>query len=104
MSSLATLFTRRLALVASRRTLPRTATFARAAMATINLPDNEKVRTEPENPQGPMMGGYDAFLDDMIAKTETMELGSLCAMGGLTPGPGRSALRQYPGDFGLEEG
>jgi formate dehydrogenase iron-sulfur subunit len=30
---------------------------------------------------------------------ETMEKGSLCAMGGLTPMPVRSALRHFPGDF-----
>jgi formate dehydrogenase iron-sulfur subunit len=28
-----------------------------------------------------------------------MELGSLCAMGGLTPYPVRSALNHFPGDF-----
>jgi formate dehydrogenase iron-sulfur subunit len=31
----------------------------------------------------------------------TMELGSLCAMGGMTPFPVRSALQHYPRDFGL---
>jgi formate dehydrogenase iron-sulfur subunit len=31
----------------------------------------------------------------------TMELGSLCAMGGMTPFPVRSALEHYPQDFGL---
>lgn len=30
---------------------------------------------------------------------ETMDKGSLCAMGGLTPMPVRSALRHFPGDF-----
>jgi formate dehydrogenase iron-sulfur subunit len=30
---------------------------------------------------------------------ETMEAGSLCAMGGLTPMPVRSAIRHFPGDF-----
>ncbi|MGD8832329.1 MAG: NADH-ubiquinone oxidoreductase-F iron-sulfur binding region domain-containing protein, partial [Pseudomonadales bacterium] len=30
---------------------------------------------------------------------DTMELGSLCAMGGLTPYPVRSALNHFPGDF-----
>ena len=33
---------------------------------------------------------------------DTMEYGSLCAMGGLTPSPVRSALRHFPEDFGLE--
>ena len=30
---------------------------------------------------------------------DTMEAGSLCAMGGLTPYPVRSALQYFPGDF-----
>lgn len=34
---------------------------------------------------------------------ETMELGSLCAMGGMTPVPVLSALRLYPAEFGVEE-
>jgi formate dehydrogenase iron-sulfur subunit len=32
---------------------------------------------------------------------ETMELGSLCAMGGFTPYPVRSALKHWPEDFGI---
>ncbi|WP_244556655.1 NADH-ubiquinone oxidoreductase-F iron-sulfur binding region domain-containing protein [Enterovibrio nigricans] len=32
---------------------------------------------------------------------ETMELGSLCAMGGMTPYPVKSALKYFPEDFGL---
>lgn len=36
-------------------------------------------------------------LDDLC---ETMDKGSLCAMGGLTPMPVRSALRHFPEDFG----
>lgn len=32
---------------------------------------------------------------------DTMEFGSLCAMGGMTPFPVRSALKYYPVDFGL---
>ena len=38
-----------------------------------------------------------ALLDDLL---EVMADGSLCAMGGLTPVPVRSALRHFPGDFG----
>jgi formate dehydrogenase iron-sulfur subunit len=30
---------------------------------------------------------------------DTMTQGSLCAMGGLTPLPVRSALAKFPGDF-----
>lgn len=36
------------------------------------------------------------LLEDLC---ETMELGSLCAMGGLTPNPVRSALKYFPEDF-----
>jgi formate dehydrogenase iron-sulfur subunit len=37
---------------------------------------------------------------------ETMEAGSLCAMGGLTPMPVRSAVQHFPGDFkrGIDKG
>ena len=40
------------------------------------------------------------LLDDLCT---TMTKGSLCAMGGLTPMPVRSALRHWPKDFGLTE-
>jgi formate dehydrogenase iron-sulfur subunit len=43
--------------------------------------------------------GFDsnlALLEDLL---ETMEDGSLCAMGGLTPLPVKSALRHFPEDF-----
>lgn len=33
---------------------------------------------------------------------DTMQHGSLCAMGGMTPYPVRSALQHYPQDFGIE--
>ena len=42
-----------------------------------------------------------ALLEDLC---EVMADGSLCAMGGLTPMPVRSALRSFPEDFGLEGG
>jgi formate dehydrogenase iron-sulfur subunit len=38
-----------------------------------------------------------ALLEDLC---ETMTKGSLCAMGGLTPVPVRSALAHFPEDFG----
>ncbi|WP_281545834.1 NADH-quinone oxidoreductase subunit NuoF [Grimontia sp. SpTr1] len=38
------------------------------------------------------------LLDDLC---ETMEQGSLCAMGGMTPFPVKSALKHFPEDFGL---
>lgn len=34
---------------------------------------------------------------------DTMEMGSLCAMGGMTPFPVRSAVKKFAADFGLEE-
>ena len=34
---------------------------------------------------------------------DTMQYGSLCAMGGLIPSPVLSALKHFPGDFGLSE-
>ncbi len=37
-----------------------------------------------------------ALLHDLC---DTMEAGSLCAMGGLTPYPVRSALAHFPEDF-----
>jgi len=39
-----------------------------------------------------------ALLDELC---ETMIDGSLCAMGGLTPMPVRSALAHFPEDFGI---
>jgi formate dehydrogenase iron-sulfur subunit len=39
------------------------------------------------------------LLEDLC---ETMTDGSLCALGGLTPMPVRSAVRHFPEDFGLE--
>jgi len=39
------------------------------------------------------------LIEDLCA---TMEGGSLCAMGGLTPLPVRSALKLFPKDFGIE--
>ena len=41
-----------------------------------------------------------AVLHDLC---DTMEHASLCAMGGMTPYPVRSALQHFPGDFGLEQ-
>lgn len=35
---------------------------------------------------------------------DTMQYGSLCAMGGMTPFPVISALKHFPGDFGLSDG
>jgi formate dehydrogenase iron-sulfur subunit len=40
------------------------------------------------------------LLDDLCT---TMTKGSLCAMGGLTPMPVRSALRHWPADFGIRD-
>jgi len=43
-----------------------------------------------------------ANLELLAELCETMETGSLCAMGGLTPMPVRSAVRHFPGDFERE--
>ena len=40
-----------------------------------------------------------ALLRDLC---DLMADGSLCAMGGMTPFPVRSALKHYPADFGLD--
>ena len=40
------------------------------------------------------------ILDELCT---TMAKGSLCAMGGLTPMPVRSALKHFPEDFGITE-
>ena len=39
------------------------------------------------------------LLEDLC---ETMTKGSLCAMGGLTPMPVRSAITHFPEDFGID--
>ena len=41
------------------------------------------------------------LLEDLC---ETMKFGSLCALGGFTPYPVLSALRHWPGDFGVDFG
>jgi formate dehydrogenase iron-sulfur subunit len=41
------------------------------------------------------------LLEDLC---EVMTDGSLCAMGGLTPLPVRSALKLFPADFGIKSG
>jgi formate dehydrogenase iron-sulfur subunit len=40
------------------------------------------------------------LLEDLC---DTMQYGSLCAMGGMTPFPVISALRHFPEDFGLDQ-
>ena len=42
-----------------------------------------------------------ALLDDLF---DVMEVGSLCAMGGLTPKPVRSILKHFPAELGLKQG
>lgn len=39
------------------------------------------------------------LLDDLC---DTMQYGSLCALGGMTPFPVQSAMRHFPADFGLD--
>ena len=43
--------------------------------------------------------GQVALLESLC---DTMQHGSMCAMGGMTPYPVRSALNHYPQDFGIE--
>lgn len=50
------------------------------------------------NASGDEKSACSTLLDDLC---ETMELGSLCAMGGMTPSPVKSALKHFPEDFGL---
>jgi formate dehydrogenase iron-sulfur subunit len=59
------------------------------------LPDRFRPR------RGRVIAGQDRELNLQILDElcETMEEGSLCAMGGLTPMPVRSALRHFPEDF-----
>ncbi len=52
----------------------------------------DRILAEPGQSQ------HQRLLEDLC---DTMEQGSLCAMGGLTPAPVRSALRHFPGDFGV---
>ncbi|MBV7300485.1 formate dehydrogenase beta subunit [Enterovibrio paralichthyis] len=40
----------------------------------------------------------------LVDLCDTMELGSLCAMGGMTPAPVKSALKYFAADFGLNDG
>jgi formate dehydrogenase iron-sulfur subunit len=42
-----------------------------------------------------------ALLDELC---DTLEDASLCAMGGMTPYPVRSAMRHFPEDFGAIRG
>ncbi len=46
----------------------------------------------------------DANLTLLRDLCDTMEQGSLCALGGLTPYPVRSALKHFPEDFGVSAG
>jgi formate dehydrogenase iron-sulfur subunit len=52
----------------------------------------DRILVEPGQPR------HQRLLADLC---DTLEQGSLCAMGGLTPAPVRSALRHFPGDFGV---
>jgi formate dehydrogenase iron-sulfur subunit len=47
-------------------------------------------------------GDKSAALDLLLDLCETMSASSLCALGGLTPLPVRSALKNFPEDFGLK--
>jgi len=47
-------------------------------------------------------GDKSAALDLLLDLCETMSASSLCALGGLTPLPVKSALKNFPEDFGLK--
>ncbi len=63
--------------------------------------DADAVEALPQMHNAPKTGRSRAadmeLLDDLC---ETMQFGSLCALGGFTPYPVRSALKHWPGDFG----
>jgi len=52
----------------------------------------ERMQREPGQPER---------LAELEALCEVMEHASLCALGGMTPYPVRSAIRLFPADFGL---
>ncbi len=62
-----------------------------AADAVAALPQLRNARKS-----APSRADDHALLEDLC---EAMELGSLCALGGFTPYPVRSALRHWPEDF-----
>jgi formate dehydrogenase iron-sulfur subunit len=53
-----------------------------------------------------VMAGIDRKknLDLLVDLCDTLEHASLCAMGSMTPYPVRSAMKHFPGDFGVMEG
>lgn len=62
------------------------------AVRGVEVIDRIKAGTEPEK-----------NLQLLESLCDTMQYGSLCAMGGMTPYPVVSALKHFPEDFGLKE-
>jgi formate dehydrogenase iron-sulfur subunit len=83
----------RLGAVRGRETLDRIRSGGRQPDAVETLPQMHNAK-----------GGGRALTDEVTLLTdlcETMQYGSLCALGGFTPYPVMSALRHWPEDFGL---
>ncbi|MEZ5655075.1 MAG: NADH-ubiquinone oxidoreductase-F iron-sulfur binding region domain-containing protein [Sphingobium sp.] len=66
--------------------------------ASDKVEELAQIRNAPGGARGP-----DAELKLIEDLCETMQLGSLCALGGFTPYPVMSAIRHYPEDFGLTD-
>lgn len=84
----------RIGAVRGAETIDRILAGGRAADRVETLPQMHNARKAPRSRAEQV-----ALLEDLC---ETMRLGSLCALGGFTPYPVLSALRHWPGDFGLE--
>jgi formate dehydrogenase iron-sulfur subunit len=83
----------RIGAVRGRETLDRIREGGRSGQALEALPQMHNARS------------IDRSIDDEVVLLtdlcETMQYGSLCALGGFTPFPVMSALRNWPEDFGL---
>lgn len=83
----------RLGAVRGRETLDRIRSGGRQADVVEALPQMHNAKGA-----GRVLADEVALLTDLC---ETMQYGSLCALGGFTPYPVMSALRHWPEDFGL---
>ena len=83
----------RLGAVRGRETLDRIRSGGRQADVVEALPQMQNAKAA-----GRALTDEVALLTDLC---ETMQYGSLCALGGFTPYPVMSALRHWPEDFGL---
>lgn len=67
----------------------------------INLTEIDPAETNPAGGNPKQQQAVAEDLDLLEELCETLELGSLCALGGLTPMPVRSAIKHFPGDFSV---